>query len=146
MVHCRKRCRVGSNQKRARKATPQPATHRVSLHNFVGKEAPEARAGPRNPDAFYRGEEAGAALKPLQIIMKWSTKRQDKFKTISGEPAKVHQDRALPPLSCCRIKLMGKAVIVKFFILICNSDFCDFIFASEILPKSAEMRSNTIKC
>ena len=25
-----------------------PATHRVSLHNFVGEEAPEARIGPRN--------------------------------------------------------------------------------------------------
>ena len=30
------------------------------------EEAPEARAGPRSPDAFYRGEEseeAGAAIK-----------------------------------------------------------------------------------
>ena len=27
------------------------------------EEAPGARAGPRSPDAFYRGEEAGAALK-----------------------------------------------------------------------------------
>ena len=26
------------------------------------------------PDAFYRGEEAGAVLKPLQIKLKWSTK------------------------------------------------------------------------
>ncbi len=39
-----------------------PATHRGRLENFVGEEAPEARVGPRNPDAFYRGEEAGAAL------------------------------------------------------------------------------------
>ena len=28
------------------------------------EEAPEARAGPRSPDVFYRGEEAGAAPKP----------------------------------------------------------------------------------
>ena len=28
------------------------------------EEAPVARAGPRSPDAFYRGEEAGADLKP----------------------------------------------------------------------------------
>ncbi len=35
----------------------------VSLEKFVGEEAPVARAGPRSPDAFYRGEEAGAALK-----------------------------------------------------------------------------------
>ena len=27
------------------------------------EEAPVARAGPRSPDVFYRGEEAGAALK-----------------------------------------------------------------------------------
>jgi len=33
----------------------------LSLENFVGEEAPVARAGPRSPDAFYRGEEAGAA-------------------------------------------------------------------------------------
>ena len=39
-----------------------------SLQNFVGEEAPGARAGPRSPDAFYRGEEAGAALKTRQII------------------------------------------------------------------------------
>ena len=30
------------------------------------EEAPVARAGPRSPDAFYRGEEAGAAIKILQ--------------------------------------------------------------------------------
>ena len=35
----------------------------VSHENFVGEEAPVARPGPRSPDAFYRGEEAGAALK-----------------------------------------------------------------------------------
>ena len=35
-----------------------------SIENFVGEEAPEARAGPRSPDAFYRGEEAGAVLNP----------------------------------------------------------------------------------
>ena len=35
-----------------------------SIENFVGEEAPEARAGPRNPDAFYRGEEAGAVPNP----------------------------------------------------------------------------------
>jgi len=35
----------------------------VSIENSVGEEAPVARAGPRSPDAFYRGEEAGAALK-----------------------------------------------------------------------------------
>ena len=29
------------------------------------EEAPVARAGPRSPDAFYRGEEAGAAQKTL---------------------------------------------------------------------------------
>ncbi len=40
----------------------------VSLENFDGEEAPEARVGPRNPDAFYRGEEAGTALKTIQII------------------------------------------------------------------------------
>ena len=34
-----------------------------SIENFVGEEAPEARAGPRSPDVFYRGEEAGAVLK-----------------------------------------------------------------------------------
>ncbi len=39
------------------------ATHRVRLENFVGEEAPEARAGPRTPDVFYRGVEAGAAKK-----------------------------------------------------------------------------------
>ncbi len=33
------------------------------LVDFVGEEAPEARVGPRSPDAFYRGEEAGAAIK-----------------------------------------------------------------------------------
>ena len=27
------------------------------------EEAPVARAGPRSPDAFYRGEEAGAAIR-----------------------------------------------------------------------------------
>ncbi len=36
----------------------------IRLENFVGEEAPVARAGPRSPDVFYRGEEAGAALKP----------------------------------------------------------------------------------
>ena len=35
----------------------------VRLNNNDGEEAPVARAGPRSPDAFYRGEEAGAALK-----------------------------------------------------------------------------------
>ena len=34
-----------------------------SLENFDGEEAPEARAGPRSPDVFYRGEEAGVAPK-----------------------------------------------------------------------------------
>ncbi len=32
----------------------------------TGEEAPEARAGPRSPDVFYRGEEAGAALNPTE--------------------------------------------------------------------------------
>ena len=32
------------------------------LKDYVGEEAPEARTGPRSPDVFYRGEEAGAAL------------------------------------------------------------------------------------
>ena len=31
------------------------------------EEAPVARAGPRSPDAFYRGEEAGAAIKLTDI-------------------------------------------------------------------------------
>ncbi len=44
-----------------------PATHRGRPENFVGEEAPEARVGPRNPDAFYRGEEAGAAIKTIPI-------------------------------------------------------------------------------
>ena len=39
-----------------------------SIENFVGEEAPVARAGPRSPDAFYRGEEAGAVPKPQQRI------------------------------------------------------------------------------
>jgi len=39
-----------------------------SLENFVGEEAPEARAGPRSPDAFYRGEEAGAVPKSTDIM------------------------------------------------------------------------------
>ena len=30
------------------------------------EEAPGARAGPRRPDAFYRGEEAGAAPNPTE--------------------------------------------------------------------------------
>ena len=38
----------------------------ISIENFVGEEAPVARAGPRSPDAFYRGEEAGAAHYPVQ--------------------------------------------------------------------------------
>ena len=33
------------------------------LQGLVGEEAPEACAGPRSPDVFYRGEEAGAVLK-----------------------------------------------------------------------------------
>ena len=37
----------------------------IRLENFVGEEAPVARAGPRSPDVFYRGEEAGAAPKPF---------------------------------------------------------------------------------
>ena len=37
-----------------------------SLQDFAGEEAPKARAGPRSPDVFYRGEEAGAVLKSLQ--------------------------------------------------------------------------------
>ncbi len=37
----------------------------VSLGNSVGEEAPEARVGPRSPDVFYRGEEAGAAIRNL---------------------------------------------------------------------------------
>ena len=37
------------------------------LDNFVGEEAPEARAGPRSPDVFYRGEEAGADLKTRTV-------------------------------------------------------------------------------
>ena len=32
------------------------------------EEAPVARAGPRSPDAFYRGEEAGAAIKLTEIM------------------------------------------------------------------------------
>jgi len=34
-----------------------------SHKSFAGEEAPGARAGPRSPDVFYRGEEAGADLK-----------------------------------------------------------------------------------
>ena len=50
--------------KSVRKATPQPCKlPDVSIDNFVGEEAPEACGGPRSPDVFYRGEEAGTALK-----------------------------------------------------------------------------------
>ncbi len=53
-----------AGDKKERERRPRSlATHRGSLENFVGEEAPEARVGPRSPDAFYRGEEAGAALK-----------------------------------------------------------------------------------
>ncbi len=48
------------------KAKGDPAALQLTgegLKDFVGEEAPEARAGPRSPDAFYRGEEAGAAPK-----------------------------------------------------------------------------------
>ena len=56
-----------------KRAKGDPATLHltdVSLENLVGEEAPEARAGPRSSDAFYRGEEAGAVLKSPQIRMK----------------------------------------------------------------------------
>ena len=33
------------------------------------EEAPVARAGPRSPDVFYRGEEAGAALKATDLYL-----------------------------------------------------------------------------
>ena len=53
----------------------------VSLEKFVGEEAPVARTSaplsidsrPRNPDAFYRGEEAGAAIKTYRYV------EQEKF-------------------------------------------------------------------
>ena len=50
-----------------KKAKGDPAALQLtgeSLQNFVGEEAPVARAGPRSPDVFYRGEEAGAAPNP----------------------------------------------------------------------------------
>ena len=51
-------------QKIVRKATPQPSTSPTKVsRTFVGEEAPVARVGPRSPDVFYRGEEAGAVLK-----------------------------------------------------------------------------------
>ena len=49
------------------KAEGDPAAQHLTgerLQDFVGEEAPVARAGPRSPDVFYRGEEAGAAPKP----------------------------------------------------------------------------------
>ncbi len=57
-------CRVG-NQKERERRPRSPATHVGSLKDFVGEEAPEARRGPRSPDALYRGEEAVAVLKSL---------------------------------------------------------------------------------
>ena len=53
---------------KTKSAEGDPAALRLTdirLENFVGEEAPVARAGPRNPDVFYRGEEAGAAPKTL---------------------------------------------------------------------------------
>ena len=58
---------VGDQKKKSERRPRSPATHRGRLENFVGEEAPEARAGPRNPDAFYRGEEAGAVPKSQQL-------------------------------------------------------------------------------
>ncbi len=59
-------CRDGVKKESERRPR-SPATHRGSLDDFVGEEAPEAPVGPRNPDAFYRGEEARAGLKTLGI-------------------------------------------------------------------------------
>ncbi len=55
---------VGYQQKSAKGDPAALQLTDVSLVNFVGEEAPVARVGPRNPDVFYRGEEAGAAIKP----------------------------------------------------------------------------------
>jgi len=52
--------------KKSAKGDPVPIFLPCFYNNEVGTEAPEARAGPRSPDVFYRGEEAGAVLKSLQ--------------------------------------------------------------------------------
>ena len=54
---------TGASKKRAKGDPAALQLTGESLVNFVGEEAPVARAGPRSPDVFYRGEEAGAALK-----------------------------------------------------------------------------------
>ncbi len=64
---------LGLTTKKESERRPRPDFPSVFYNNEVGKEAPEARAGPRSPDAFYRGEEAGAVLKYLQMKMQWST-------------------------------------------------------------------------
>ncbi len=54
---------------RQKRAKGDPAALHLTderVDNFAGEEAPEARAGPRSPDAFYRGEEAGAAIKTIR--------------------------------------------------------------------------------
>ncbi len=61
-------CRVTAKKESARRPR-SPAPHRGIFEDFVGEEAPEARVGPRSPDAFYRGEEAGAVLESLRIKM-----------------------------------------------------------------------------
>jgi len=49
------------------KATPQASRgerrSKIVREAPPSEEAPEARGGPRSPDVFYRGEEAGAVLK-----------------------------------------------------------------------------------
>ncbi len=54
---------VGDRQDRAKGDPAALQLTGTSLESFIGEEAPVARAGPRNPDVFYRGEEAGAVLK-----------------------------------------------------------------------------------
>ena len=53
-----------------KRAKGDPAGKSGSCRTYImmraappAEEAPVARVGPRSPDAFYRGEEAGAALK-----------------------------------------------------------------------------------
>jgi len=69
---------VRSASKKERGRRPRsPATPPDVFSIFHGEEAPEARVGPRSRFSFisaYKGEEAGAVLKALQIITKWSTK------------------------------------------------------------------------
>jgi len=61
---------VSNNQKK--RAEGDPAAQHLtwkSIENFLGEEAPVARAGPRSTDVFYRGEEARSGPKTSLVIV-----------------------------------------------------------------------------